>query len=1161
VANGVKFLRVMVCLLVMVGCAVGASAQLNTATLFGAVTDSTGAAIPGATVVLTQTQTNFTRTLKSNDQGEYRAEFLPVGPYSVKVNSTGFAELSQSGIVLTGAQEAGLSFKLQPGVETTVVEVTAAVPLVNTGDSTLSNTLDNTQVDNLPLVNRDVYQLATLTPGVQSVSQDNSFGFPQTHIIINGSSDSTVGQVTYYLDGGLNMSGLRNTGNVLPNPDAIDQFNIQTSNFGAQYGRTGAGVVSVLTKSGTNTVHGSVFEFHQETNFNSDSYLQTTRTPQHINRFGATLGGPVVKDKIFLFGSYGGLRQITPLNYSTVVPDALQRVGNFSENLPSTTAATGLGACATTLNASDKANTGFGGKFFVCDPVTHQPVAGNRLDLSPNFHPDVVTMAVLNKNVPLPSAGRTDNRFVGNTGLPNESNEYLIKGDFQLIPKHRFALDYFQALGKQVINPGANLPGWSLSNYNYRQQTANVSDVWTVSGRAVNQAWLSFGRLAAGRISAPGTSLNAYGSDIMVQGAPSLPDINVGGFFHLGQAISGPQAGGNQYGLRDVYATTIGKHTLNLGGEAYLEKDVITTLLNNYGTFSFTNTTVPNTASGQSAYVKTGVGIADFLIGHPNQAGQDSPDNGNENYFNYGLFAQDDWHLLPNLTVNLGVRYDIQTTPTDTQRRIAVFAPGQQSTVAPLAIPGQLFPGDPGVPDGGTKTPYNHVSPRVGFAWQPFAGGRTVVHGGSGLFFNSIASNEFTFSQNFQPFAVRFTNAFTHVVSLQHLYSTDPQDFAGGVSPFPYVFSLANPRYVSPAPLVFIQQNMPWPYNIQANFGVQQQFSGDLALSINYVGSFARKLPFYFDQNAPIYNTANRASNTTGNVNCRRPFDALPFATGSTTSCANPAVGSKYYSSANVITAGQTTNYHGLQVVLTKRLSHQFSVTAFYIFSKSLASGALQTSGNFGNSAATQPEDYSMPQLERQRSDTDVRNQFTANAVWKPNYFAGRNRLVHYALDGWSVAAIVNVRSGKPFNITSGTDDNFDGNTSDRPNLVPGALPGHMPYDRSVAGRASSHWFNTGAYCRVGAAGCPAGGGLGGVDGLVEPNSQIGPGYHNVDASLFRDFTIYERVKFQFRGEATNVFNFVNLGTPNGALNSAAFGTITSGASMRFIQVGGRLLF
>ena len=908
-----------------------AQGQLNTATMFGTVADASGAIVANAEVMLTQTQTSFVRVATTNEQGQYRAEFLPLGPYRVTVSAPGFQKIIREGVVLTATQEAALNFTVQVGGATDVVNVSADVPLVNLGNSTLGRMIDNREIDNLPLVNRDAYQLLNLTPGVQNVTNENSIGLPMEHVIINGSSDNMVGQVTYYLDGGINMTGVRATGNVIPNPDAIDQFAVDTNNFSAEYGRTGAGVVSVVTKSGTNTVHGSVFEFHQETNFNSNSYLQTTRTPLHRNRFGATVGGPAWKDKIFFFGSYGGLREVNPQTFNSVVPDALQRVGNFSENLPtSTTIGTGLGACATALSAADKAVTDYGGRFIVCDPITHKPVPGNRLDLDPNYSPDPVAAAVLKSNVPLPSASRPtpDNRFVANEGLPNASNEYLIKGDFQLVPQHRVTLSYFQSLGTQVLLPATpTLPGWALSSYTYRQQNGNASDIWTVSPRTVNQLWLSFSRMFAGRISNPATSLASFGSDLNVQGTQSLPQITVAGFFSLNQAISGPIAGDNIYGLRDVFSTTIKNHTINAGAEVYLEKDRLETLLNNYGTFSFTSATVPSTASGQATYTRTGVAMADFLIGHPNTMGQDSPDDANENYWNYGFFVEDDWRVLPTFTVNLGVRYDVQTAPTDTQRRIAVFRPGVQSTVSPNAMLGQLFPGDPGVPAGGVDTNYNHVSPRVGFTLDPFHNGKTVFHGGAGLFFDTVSGNEWMLSQNFQPFAVRETGAFTHVVSLQHIYSTDCQDFAGCTSPFPYLYSKTNPRYVSPASLVFVQQGMRWPYNTQANFGVQQQLSNDLAVSISYVGAFSRKVPLFIDQNAPVYNTANPASNTTGDVNCRRPYNALPFATANT--CKNPAVGSKYMSNAYVITDGQNTNYHGLQVSVEKRLSHHLSANAF----------------------------------------------------------------------------------------------------------------------------------------------------------------------------------------------------------------------------------------
>lgn len=1123
--------NVLLCVLALVIVAPFANAQLSTASLSGTVTDPSGAVVPNAKIVLMQTSTNFTRTSVSKADGSFHEEFLPVGPYKIEVSAAGFKRLNRTGIVLSVMQNAILDLKLEMGETSESISVTADVPLVNTNNSTLGASVSNERIDNLPLVGRNVYDLLSLTPGVQKVSNENSIGLPMQHVIINGSTDNMVGQVSYYLDGGNNMTGVRNTGNVLPNPDAIDQFNVQTNNFSAEYGRTGAGVVSVITKSGTNKVHGSIFEFHQETNFNATSYQQSSRTPEHINRFGATVGGPVMKDKIFFFGSYAGLRQISPHNFNTVVPDALQRTGDFSENLTAT-------------------GTNYGGHFVVYDPVTNTPVPGNRLDLDPNFTPDPVALAVLQQNVPLPSPNRPtpDNRYVGNIGLPNQVDEYLIKSDLQMLPNHRATLGYFQSVGSQSVLPGGNLPGWALSNYAYRQQNGNLSDVWTLSARSVNQIWLSYSRMMAGRISSPAKSLADYGSDLNVQGTPSLPNISVANFFTLGQSITGPLAGDNVYGIRDVYSTTRGHHSINAGGELYLEKDRLETLLNNYGVFSFTNSSS-----------RTHVAMADFLIGRPNSMSQDSPDDANENYWNYGLFLQDDWRVNPRLTLNLGVRYDVQTAPVDTQRRIAVFEPGVQSKVSPNAMLGQLFPGDPGVPDGGVDTNYNHFSPRFGFAFDPKGNGKTVFHGGAGLFFDTIGGNEWMLSQNFQPFAVRMTNAFTHVVSLQNIYSTDCQDFAGCVSPFPYIYDKANPRYVSPAQLVFVQKGMRWPYNIQANFGIEHQVSRDFAFSINYVGTFNRKLPLYIDENAPIYDVSNPAINTTGNVNCRRPYNALPFGTG--TKCANPAPGSKYMSNGYVIEDGQTANYHGLQLNVEKRLSHGFSVHGFYIFSKSLASAALQTTGNIGNSSATQPEDYRNMGLERQRQANDMRNQAVVSFVWKPNYFSSFNPATRLLLNGWSLAATVTMRSGLPISITSGKDDNIDGNNNDRPNVLEGKT-------ERVIGANSSHpaamaqWFDTSAYCEVGTSGCPTGSGTSGLDGLVRVNSLDGPGYRNVDASLFRDFTIHERMRFQFRGEATNVFNMVNLNGPGGTLTSpSSFGVISGAAGMRVLQVGGRLLF
>ncbi len=562
----------------------------------------------------------------------------------------------------------------------------------------------------------------------------------------------------------------------------------------------------------------------------------------------------------------------------------------------------------------------------------------------------------------------------------------------------------------------------------------------------------------AGRASQPARSLADYGSELNVQGPPQLPQIAVGGFFTLGNQISGPVAGTNVYGVRDAYNTTFGKHTFTFGGEVYLEKDVQQTLLNDYGVFTYANTTVPGTTSAQAAYVKTGVAISDFLIGHANTYSQDSPDDANANYWNWGLFAQDDLRLIPRLTLNLGLRYDIQTAPTDTQRRYSIFKPGIQSTVSPTAITGQLFPGDPGVPVGGIDTNLDHISPRAGFALDAFGNGKTVFHGAAGLFYGTISGNMWELPQNFQPFSVRFTNAFTHVVSMKNLYSSDPADFPNpanpaspiGVSPFPYFYSKSNPRYVAPSALTFLQQGFRWPYNYQINFGVQQQFGKDLALSVNYVGVLNRKLPFVIDQNAPVFNTAAPANNTTGNFNCRRPYLAEPFGTG--TVCPGTlAAGQKYLANADVIQSGQNLNYNGLQVTVEKRLSHNVSVIGFYVWSKTLGTASLQTTGNIGNSANTRPEDYYNIGLEKQRADNDRTHVSTTSIVWKPDYLRGYDRAVRTALNGWTLSAIVTFQSGQPLAIITGTDDNKDGNVNDRPNLTTGKLPATGVAPRSAA--------------------------------------------------------------------------------------------------------------
>ncbi|HEV2578475.1 MAG TPA: carboxypeptidase regulatory-like domain-containing protein [Acidobacteriaceae bacterium] len=1195
-----RFLRSLMLIIAVAISGLAAHGQLSTATMFGIVTDTTGAAVPGATVVITQTDTQTTRTLKTESDGSYRADFLPVGPYKLSVSAQGFKTLERTGITLTVTEEAHVDLQLPVGGESTTVEVTAEVPLLNTGNSTLGRTVSNVEIDNLPLVDRNVYTLLDLTPGVQNNNNSgiggnggviNPLGYPEQHVKINGSSDSGVGQVSYYLDGGSNMTGVRNTGNPLPNPDAIREFRVDTNNFSAQYGRNSAGVVTVLTKSGTNDFHGSVFEFYRDRNFNATTRATAVKTPYNQHRFGFTVGGPVKRDKLFFFGSYAGFRFITDNIFNPIVPSAAMVQGNFTANIP--TAASSQVANNVKCTIAAQSST----QFWACNPYLPKASAWCDFNNQPNvcdpstFDPSI--MAIMKANL-IPTAGSsgTINQL---SPYSQKTDEQLYKGDYQMTAKQRLTFSYFHETGDFIVNPsGNNVLGWVVHNYNFAQHEANIQHVWTISNSTVNQLALNYTRLIGGRVPSPSESLANYGSTFAEQipngticGVPaalgcSRPQLGVSGWFTAGNAISGPVTGTNLYAIRDVVSSTHGKHTLYYGGEADRENDAQQTSLNDYGVFSFTAHT--NTTNHSSA------AITDFLFGSPNSMEQDVPVYANANYFNYGLFLQDDWRAFSNLTLNLGVRYDIQTTPTDTLRRTMNFVPGAQSTVAPNGPKGVLFPGDPGVPAGGVNTRYNHISPRVGLAWTPYPNGHTVIHAAAGLFYGSVGGNLFTYPSNGEPFSGRPT--FNNVIHVSNPYATDPKDFcngdptciAGGVghSPYPFIYNPKNPQYVvTPAAIIPVDPNFRWPVSYQVNFGFQQQLGGGFAFSGSYVGAFSRKLPTEWDANYPQFNVTSSGAaaasctdttqacayaDTSSTANNRRPYNAKAYAATSTASASNPI-----FSTISQIQSSESANYNSLQVTIQKRLAAGFSAQGFYVWSKALQSLDLDTSGNTGNSTGTEPEDNHNHWLDRQRSDYDQRHVVAASIVWKPHYNFN-HRAERLIVNDWTFTSIIRIQSGVPFNITTGSDNNGDGVTNDRPNLVPGLTRASVTDNGHSRVAMIHNWVSPSQFCVFNTAlnginACPQdGAGPAGSDGTVRQNSLDAPGRRDIDASIFRDFPIWERVTFQIRGEATNVFNLTNLPPPNGTLNSSTFGQITTsypGGSFgnRVIQVGGRILF
>jgi hypothetical protein len=1088
-------------------------AQLTTATLVGTITDSTGAVVAGARVTVVNVDTHFNNTVTTNSSGDYRIDLLPVGTYSMTVEATGFKRFVQTNIPLTVNQQAHVDASLETGATTESVTITEQPAPINLENATVGRTIETAEMNELPIVDRNIYSLLPLIPGVQTNTFGNTLGYPQQVVQINGSTtESNTGAVSYYLDGGLDMTAIRMTGNQMPNPEALAEFNVQTSNYNASYGRMSSGVVSAITKSGTNQFHGSLYEFHRETNFNSYPWappgsvlVHSGRAPVHRNLFGGVIGGPIIRDRTFFFFDYSGFRNIaSSLVSSAILPTAQQAAGDFSQFLPTSSGA--IATCNQTLSAADKKL----GNFIVCNPTTRLPYANNKISAAL----DPVAQNIL-KALPAANGGTAlAPLYIGYIRTPASYNEYMGKIDHQLSDRQRINGSYFYLNGSNTVQAGGgNLP-WSSQLQDYVLHVVNLSHTFTISSNKINQAWLTYTRSYGGRINTPGTSLTDFGSAFSGQGQLSLPQITVSNYFTLSNAIMGPSAGTNFYSFRDLFILTKGAHTLSIGGEASLNKDVQLTDLNNYGVWGFQSSTS----------ARTGNALSDFMLGLANSQTQDAPVEAVDDSFFWALFAQDDYRIRQNLTLNLGVRWDIQTPPTDPQNKESTWVPGVQSTVNPTAPKGLLFPGDPGVTRGIVPLQLYHISPRLGFAWDPFGSGKTSVSGAAGIFYGGVSGNEWNSTSNYYPFTLRYT--FGVPGTLANPYKNTP-------SPFPFTYTAG---HITPAAagtsLFGMAPNFRWPYTYQINSSVQQQFGKGLVVGVAYVGSLARKLVFGTDQNYPVFNVANPTANTTTNVNNRRPINTL--------------------GSINSQQSRATSNYNAMQITFSQRLTHGLSFKGYYAWTKTMESYGLD-SGTV--------EDYNNLSLEKGPTNSDQRNLFVTAIVWQPNYFHNE-RYMRAVFNGWTISGIVKLYSGTPFTVNTGTDNNADGNSPDRANQT------GNPYDSTIKHNSRSaalyRWFDTSAFCSYTLANpstCP-GEGPANSDATSQRNGYYGPGSRDVDLAILRDFHLTERLRFQLRGEATNAFNLVSLNGPNGAINlSGTTNQITSAGQMRQIQIGGRLTF
>lgn len=691
-------LLVTACLLVLAAFAQVCAAQSTTGSVYGTVSDSSGAVIPNAVVTITDVEKKTSHTTRTNGTGDYLFPLLDPGLYDVSAIYKGFKQEIQRGLSLSANQNIHALFSLQLGGSNESVMVNASTTLVDTREAQLGQTIDQNLIEDLPLNGRSPYGLAAIIPGVTNYTADTPIGARNgTRFSVNGLPASTT---NFYLDGAqdIAISTQVSGGNILPNPDALQEVRLLTSNFDAEFGRSPGGVMSAITRSGTSSFHGLLYDYLRNDAFNSSNYFLKGVTPLKQNQFGAHFGGPLFRNKkAFFFLAYEGLRIHTPavVSGNLVTATALERVGDFSQSArkPKLAPGTNCGTVAAPI---------------ICK-FAQDPVALNLLTFVPVY--DAATQSTEQQSSPANSA----------------VNQGIVRLDYQLTPAHQIEAMFFTSRGTQVAPNAVGNQILSYSGMNNYQNTDNVVlvDTWMISSRSVNNLRLFYtqNRSLVSPLY-PNHTWASLGSTVVPGGASfAPPDFSISGYFNEGTNQGGPNDNVQlAFGPIDTLTLTRGHHSIKLGGAFVWNKYAFDGGFQDNGIVSFSGGT-------------TGNALADFIEGKANTFTQNTPQVLHSALPNPSLFMQDNWQITKRLALNLGLRWEVN--PYAATGYEGTFAPYVQSTVFPSAPLGLLYPGDPGIPAGIFNTPYTNLAPRFGFAYDLSGNGKTGIRGGIGLFYSS----------------------------------------------------------------------------------------------------------------------------------------------------------------------------------------------------------------------------------------------------------------------------------------------------------------------------------------------------------------------------------------------------------------------------------------
>ncbi|MGA7560298.1 MAG: carboxypeptidase regulatory-like domain-containing protein [Terriglobales bacterium] len=1227
--------------------------------ILGRVADPSGAVLAGVKVTLTNEATGVSNESTTNGAGDYGFPQVPVGTYTLSFDLAGFKTNVRKGIVVDLNQVITLNSSLQIGETKETVEVTSEAPLVDTSSTQLGAVMDARQVANLPLNTRDTYQLLQLQPGVMStVGSSNTLVYGSDNsgaVSVNGGRGRAN---NFSVNGGDANDLFVNLPTVQPSPDSIQEFRVLTNTFDAEYGRNSGSVVNVVTKSGTNDWHGSTYEFFRNKVLNADEYCLTAADglpcgkPQfNQNQFGGTFGGPIKKERTFFFASYEGrrIRQGIP-SPAVTVPSAQERpssanlvngqiVANFTDVNPG----------APTPFTGNLANSSMLLNRAGCQTATTAIGGGTISDNAPYasiFPTGQIPLACMDATAVdllqfVPNAAGTSNLISTVPTRAVRGDQFTVKIDHRINDKQNLSI-YYYFNDDRTLNPfadfeltGADVPGFG-SIVAERFQQWNFTHTWTINNSTVNEARFNYNREGQQTFQHPantelvqnscppapswltgvlGTPPCFYGDGstdpngslygihpFLGAVREGLPSISVSGGFDLGNNSEGelPQTG-NSFQWADSLTKVKGNHTLKFGVDVRRQQFNQFYYYNVNGTFSFygegSNDPGACIGGGTLSQQCSENLYPNFLLGLPDEYGQGSAQVEYVRNTGLYLFAQDSWKIKPNLTLNYGLRWELNTPLADVAQHVETFRPGQSSTVYPCGGPntdcssqdavGLVVPGDPGVPPGMTQTYYKAFAPRIGIAWSPGSSGKTSFRAGWGLFYNPVEQlvlaqfgaeppfggsttvNETQFDLPFlgQDGVTNYLNPFNGVLSPKR---GTPQDWA--------VFE--------PIDLFGdFQPHMRTQYSAQYNFTIQHEVTRDTKLEIGYVGSQGHRLLATHDINYSDPQTCLDINTVLGAGTCGPfledsqfifPAGAVAPAGGfhlpygpngptvipaGTSLAGLDLVGLRRYSSpqCNPFTGAgcpadgvpvftsilaqdtvATSSYNSLQVSVERRFAHGLQFSGAYTWSKS-----LDEASSFEGILNPLPGAHN-----RALSLFDARHRFVISYYWevparKYSGFTGK------LLDNWGVSGITTYQTGFPIRITSSSDLELMNSASFE---FPGEPNQIAPFTWQRPQSNGNYYFNNSTIF--------SNNGINGTVGNAPRTICCGPGISETDFSAIKNIAVNERTHFEFRAELFNVFNHTQFYNPDGNITDGSqFGQVTQVKDPRLAQFALKLYF